>query len=49
MTTIANFTILTEPVESHQGLKDKRQAAARPRPLSQPKAKTEPELGDTLF
>jgi hypothetical protein len=28
VTTTANFTILAEPLESHQGLKDKRQAAA---------------------
>jgi hypothetical protein len=43
MTTTANFTILVEPLESHQGLKDKRQAAAGPRPLSRSKAETEPE------
>ena len=43
MTTTANFTILTEPLESLQGLKDQRQAAAGPRPLSRSKAETEPE------
>ena len=43
MTTTANFTILAEPLESRQGLKDKRQAAAGPRPLSRSKAETEPE------
>ena len=43
MTTTANFTILAEPLESVQGLKDKRQAAAGPRPLSRSKAETEPE------
>ena len=43
MTTTANFTILAKPLESHQGLKDKRQAAAGPHPLSRSKAETEPE------
>ena len=43
MTTTANFTILAEPLESRQGLKDKRQAAAAQRPLSKSKAETEPE------
>ena len=41
--TTANFTILAEPLESHQGLKDKRQVAARQRSFSRSKAETEPE------
>lgn len=43
MTTTANFTILAEPLESRQGLKDKRQVAARQRSFSRSKAETEPE------
>jgi hypothetical protein len=43
MTTTANFTILAEPLESRQGLKDKRQAAGAQRSLNRSKAETEPE------
>jgi hypothetical protein len=43
MATTANFTILAEPLESHQGFKDKRRIAAGPCPLSRSEAETEPE------